>query len=146
MSCGFCLAGLMVGACLRVCTVYSSLPVRFEFGCRDAGCLRASIFHSVGWVGPWCAQQRGPWARESDGGAQPHYLNLVNNYSIMHSNGSTSHCVFSAASCDPQSLLSHALGMGFCVCVVCDSLRCWGSPSTLESVYIYFKVGVHFTL
>ena len=41
--------------------------------------------------------------RESDGGAQPHYLYLVNNYAILHSNDSTGHGVPSAASSGPQS-------------------------------------------
>ena len=54
--------------------------------------------------------------RESNGGAQPQYLYLVNNYSIMHSNDCTGHDVPSAASSGPQSLLFHARGMGFCVC------------------------------
>ena len=54
--------------------------------------------------------------RESDGGAQPHYLYLVNNYSILHSYDSTGHGVRSAASSGPQSLLFDARGMGFCVC------------------------------
>ena len=54
--------------------------------------------------------------RESDGGAQPHYLCLVNSDSILHSNDSTGHGVPSAASPGPQSLLFHARGMRFCVC------------------------------
>ena len=58
----------------------------------------------------------GACVRESDGGAQPHNLYLVNNYTILHSNDSTGHGVPSAASSGPQSLLFHARGMGFCVC------------------------------
>ena len=54
--------------------------------------------------------------RESDGGAQPHYLYLVNNYSILHGYDSTRHGVPSAASSGTQSLLFYARGMGFCVC------------------------------
>ena len=59
--------------------------------------------------------------RESDGGAQPHYLYLVNNYSILDSNGSQA-----TASLRPR-LLAHSpycfmrAAWGF-VCVVCDSL------------------------
>ena len=64
----------------------------------------------------FCWLGRGPCVRESDGGAQPHYLYLVNNYSILHSNDSTGHGVPSAVSSGPQSLLFHARGTGFSVC------------------------------
>ena len=61
--------------------------------------------------------------RESDGGAQPHYLYLVNDYSLLHSNDSTGHGIPSATFSGPQSLLFHARGMGFCVLsvIACDA-------------------------
>ena len=73
---GFCLTDLVVGACLLVRVVCSGLPVKSEFGCPAAVqgvFLGAAVFHFIGWAGPQCARQRGPWAMGSHGEAQPPY-------------------------------------------------------------------------